>query len=344
MGYASDDEDASLLWGHHRVAQEQKLRQRPNNSQRRQCIRGGVLCTIAGTLGGILLVALPHDRSTAPAFGGNPLADADVWTRHPYHSTSLAVMPKGPDAAALSRRFGSSIDRMFGRPASTALPTDPRTFLASQPAAPTGVTDAIEKAARDDRSYRALTLGNGLKVLLVSDPNSVVAAASVDVSVGSWHDPEDLPGLAHFNEHMMFFLPKEVYPRTDEFQAFLSEHGGFSNAFTADTHTNYCNRPARRARTPAIPLRPTFRPTARPASVGQNPLHTPPEPSPHTPPEPSLHTPPGGLRLRPVDFCCALRTDFSVNQDALKATLERFSLFFAAPTFDAVRWHVWTVT
>ena len=38
---------------------------------------------------------------------------------------------------------------------------------------------------------------------------------------------------------MMFFLDRKQYPRDDEFQAYLSEHGGFTNAFTADTHTNY---------------------------------------------------------------------------------------------------------
>lgn len=48
-----------------------------------------------------------------------------------------------------------------------------------------------------------------------------------------------LPGLAHFCEHMLFFLDRTKYPRDDELQAYLAEHGGSANAFTADTHTNY---------------------------------------------------------------------------------------------------------
>jgi insulysin len=40
--------------------------------------------------------------------------------------------------------------------------------------------------------------------VLVSDPDAEMADASVDVHVGSWSGPDDLPGLAHFCEHMLF--------------------------------------------------------------------------------------------------------------------------------------------
>ena len=40
------------------------------------------------------------------------------------------------------------------------------------------------KAGQDDREYRSLQLPNGLKVVLVSDPTSDKAAASLDVHVG----------------------------------------------------------------------------------------------------------------------------------------------------------------
>lgn len=89
-----------------------------------------------------------------------------------------------------------------------------------------------------DRSYRALTLDNQLKVLLISDPTSDRAAASMDVAVGSNHDPEDFPGLAHFLEHMLF-LGTDQFPEAGEYQQYISAAGGSHNAFTAPENTNY---------------------------------------------------------------------------------------------------------
>jgi len=90
----------------------------------------------------------------------------------------------------------------------------------------------------DDRCYRAVTLTNGLRVLLISDPKSVVAAAALDVHVGSFSDPNELPGLAHFCEHMSF-LGTEKYPGEEEFSSYLSAHGGASNAYTDSEDTVY---------------------------------------------------------------------------------------------------------
>lgn len=44
----------------------------------------------------------------------------------------------------------------------------------------------------------AFTLPNGLKALVISDPNTDMAAAAVGCSVGSLDDEADLPGQAHF--------------------------------------------------------------------------------------------------------------------------------------------------
>ena len=59
--------------------------------------------------------------------------------------------------------------------------------------------------AIDDQRYRLLTLGNGLQALLVSDPSADKAAAACDVRVGSMADYEEVPGVAHFTEHMLFY-------------------------------------------------------------------------------------------------------------------------------------------
>ncbi|WP_444985585.1 insulinase family protein [Halomonas mongoliensis] len=90
----------------------------------------------------------------------------------------------------------------------------------------------------DTRDYRVLGLENGLTVLLVSDPEADKAAASMNVSVGSAQDPEDLAGLAHFLEHMLF-LGTEPFPEADAYQGYISRHGGSHNAFTAPQDTNY---------------------------------------------------------------------------------------------------------
>ncbi|UXZ54521.1 insulinase family protein [Halomonas sp. 7T] len=90
----------------------------------------------------------------------------------------------------------------------------------------------------DSRDYRVLTLENGLQALLVSDPEADKAAASMNVRVGSAQDPDDLQGLAHFLEHMLF-LGTEPYPEPDAYQQYISDNAGSHNAFTAQQDTNY---------------------------------------------------------------------------------------------------------
>jgi hypothetical protein len=58
----------------------------------------------------------------------------------------------------------------------------------------------VMKPPLDDREYRLHVLGNGLRVVLCSDPTSNEAGAAMDVHVGACSDPVDIPGLAHFNE------------------------------------------------------------------------------------------------------------------------------------------------
>lgn len=73
---------------------------------------------------------------------------------------------------------------------------------------------------------------------MVSDINSDNSYAAIDVNVGSWQEPENINGLAHFTEHMLF-LASEKYTETAYFDSFLALNGGFSNAYTSDSHTNY---------------------------------------------------------------------------------------------------------
>ncbi len=90
----------------------------------------------------------------------------------------------------------------------------------------------------DEKQYKYLQLSNQLRVLLISDPKADQGAASLDVNAGSLQDPELRPGLAHFLEHMLF-LGTKTYPVAGDYQAYISQHGGSHNAFTAAEHTNY---------------------------------------------------------------------------------------------------------
>ncbi|CAK9006197.1 unnamed protein product [Durusdinium trenchii] len=97
-----------------------------------------------------------------------------------------------------------------------------------------------EKSPNDQFAYRWLAFENGVEVLLVSsdDQKKSRSACACAVQAGSFNDPFSCQGLAHYLEHMLFMGSKK-YPGEDEMEAFLSKHGGSSNAFTDCTHTCY---------------------------------------------------------------------------------------------------------
>jgi hypothetical protein len=85
----------------------------------------------------------------------------------------------------------------------------------------------VVKSENDKREYRLITLPNGLECMLISEKKEYEsknkdkpsggeekgkenddklwpAACSLSVRVGSYSDPDEVPGLAHFLEHMLF--------------------------------------------------------------------------------------------------------------------------------------------
>ncbi|OQV04887.1 Peptidase M16 inactive domain-containing protein [Cladophialophora immunda] len=100
------------------------------------------------------------------------------------------------------------------------------------------ITDDLEKPDLDDRSYRVIELSNKLEALLVHDAETDKASASLNVNVGNFSDEEDMPGMAHAVEHLLF-MGTEKYPVENEYSSFLSSNSGHSNAYTAATQTNY---------------------------------------------------------------------------------------------------------
>ena len=85
--------------------------------------------------------------------------------------------------------------------------------------------DGFEQSANDSRRYRAIRLKNDLTALLISDKDAEKSGAALDVHVGHFSDPDELPGLAHFLEHMLFLGTKK-YPDENSYAEYLQSHGG----------------------------------------------------------------------------------------------------------------------
>ncbi|ESK89443.1 insulin-degrading enzyme [Moniliophthora roreri MCA 2997] len=100
------------------------------------------------------------------------------------------------------------------------------------------LTKTIEKSPQDDREYRIIKLENGLEAMLVHDAKADKAAASLDVAVGHLSDPDDIPGMAHFCEHLLF-MGTENFPKENEYSKYLAKNNGYCNAYTSDSNTNY---------------------------------------------------------------------------------------------------------
>lgn len=100
------------------------------------------------------------------------------------------------------------------------------------------------KSEGDKKEYRLIKLSNGLKVLLVKKANESssdseeLAAAALTVRVGSFDDPPNAMGLAHFLEHMVH-MGSVKYPDESGYNDYLTANGGRRNALTSCEHTAY---------------------------------------------------------------------------------------------------------
>lgn len=83
-----------------------------------------------------------------------------------------------------------------------------------------------------------IRLDNGLEALIISDPEATQSAAALAMEVGSWSDPAEYPGMAHFTEHLLF-LASETYPEEGGYFKQVSHHGGMLNAYTSSDRTVY---------------------------------------------------------------------------------------------------------
>src|SRR5688572_33014215 len=126
-------------------------------------------------------------------------------------------MPKVP-AFCLFIFFGAATAAAFGTATAATKP----------PAAPRAPgADAV----------RAITLANGMKVIVWTDRDIPNVALYNWVRVGSRNEVPGITGLAHFFEHMMFNGTSKRQP--GEFDRAMEAQGGANNAFTSDDVTVY---------------------------------------------------------------------------------------------------------
>ncbi|MBI2742575.1 MAG: insulinase family protein [Chlamydiales bacterium] len=88
------------------------------------------------------------------------------------------------------------------------------------------------------RAVEKIQLKNGLQVYLISDPDAKQSAAGLCVEAGSWNDPKEFAGMAHFCEHMLF-MGNKAYPSEFEYMQYIADHGGKVNASTWPDRTIY---------------------------------------------------------------------------------------------------------
>ncbi|KAG5319392.1 NRDC protein, partial [Pseudoatta argentina] len=123
--------------------------------------------------------------------------------------------------------------------------------------------DSPDKSEYDKAEYRVIKLQNGLTALLISDLEGAYydgmsyknygkdsssakrvekdvwkAFCGLCVGVGSFGDPPELPGLAHFLQRVVFKGSKK-YPKENDFNEFISLHGGTTNGATDCEHTRF---------------------------------------------------------------------------------------------------------
>ncbi len=132
---------------------------------------------------------LARSPSLSGTSGGNTPRISSNGSLSGMLATSARISGGGAGAAGASTRALS-----FGARRWASLLT-PRTDLWRE-----REFEGLQVSPQDDRQYRLVRLPNRLRAIVVSDPRTEKAAASLSVKVGAAQDPRPTPGLAHFCE------------------------------------------------------------------------------------------------------------------------------------------------
>ncbi|PVF99224.1 hypothetical protein CPB86DRAFT_757279 [Serendipita vermifera] len=104
-------------------------------------------------------------------------------------------------------------------------------------------TGSIELASCNKRKYRLILLSNGMQVMLIHDDKCEQAAASMCVGAGYLDDPDEMQGMAHLCEHLIFSKIRNIYIDAAGDQStyfgYIKSRSGSANAFTLASTTSY---------------------------------------------------------------------------------------------------------
>lgn len=87
-------------------------------------------------------------------------------------------------------------------------------------------------------TYKITKLDNGLPVIYLEMPNTATINISIMIRVGSTNEPNNVQGISHILEHMLFKQNKKYPSKLKLYQA-LDELGANYNAFTTHNVTSF---------------------------------------------------------------------------------------------------------
>lgn len=88
------------------------------------------------------------------------------------------------------------------------------------------------------KSFQKLSLPNGLRLILIPEPQSLATTVMVSVEAGSEYEAKEMNGISHFLEHMCF-KGTTNRPRHIDIANELDGIGAEYNAFTGEESTSY---------------------------------------------------------------------------------------------------------
>src|SRR5947209_18016536 len=90
-------------------------------------------------------------------------------------------------------------------------------------------------------NYERTTLHNGLRLLIAHMPSMRSASIAFTFTVGSRYESEQIAGVSHFIEHMLF-KGSQRYPTARLISEAIEGVGGVFNGSTGKEITNYTAR------------------------------------------------------------------------------------------------------
>src|SRR5581483_12221252 len=136
---------------------------------------------------------------------------------------------------AMRRRLVSLLSDYKKRPAALFALLALGPLAASASPASSGASGVAGVSGRE--TVRAMTLANGMKIIVWPVQNIPKVALYSWVRAGSRNEAPGITGLAHFFEHMMFNGTARRKP--GDFDKLMEAQGGANNAFTSDDVTVY---------------------------------------------------------------------------------------------------------